>query len=189
MRRLLFAATFLWMAAARAARADAPTEPTEPTVRELQQAAARAAEVHPERVRSWERRIRLAALAPQLTLRAGRGGTELRASTAVDGGARFTVDEGDAWRFEAAATWSLDRLVFDREELRLGRESQRIAARRERLLTEVAEVYFQRRRLQLRLAAAPPADPTERAEAELRIDELGAILDGLTDGALSRKGH
>jgi hypothetical protein len=155
----------------------------EPTVRELQRAAERHAEVHPERVRAWMRRIRLAGLAPSLTVRVGRGGTALEATSALDGSARLTVDNGENWRFETAATWSLDRLVFDKEELRLARESQRLAARREKLLTEVAHLYFDRRRLQIAAAAAPPE---ERAEANLQIDELTAILDGLSGGALSR---
>jgi hypothetical protein len=48
----------------------------------------------------------------------------------------------------------------------------------------VAQLYFQRRRLQLE-ALAHPDDP-EAAERKLAVDELTAILDGLTDGALSR---
>jgi len=157
----------------------------EPNVRALQRAAERAAEVHPDRVRSWERRVRVAALAPSLTVRVGRGGTEVRAETSLDGSERYTINQGDAWRFEVGATWQLDRLVFDREELRLGRESQRLAARRELLLTEVAQLYFERKRLILAFRTHPPADEAARAEASLRIDELTAILDGLTDGALS----
>jgi hypothetical protein len=156
----------------------------EPSVRDLQRAAARAAEVHPERVRSWLRRVRLAAIAPSLSVRVGRGASDVRATTALDGSERFTVDAGDTWRLDATATWQLDRLVFDREEMLVSRESQRIAARREVLLTEVAQIYFERRRAQLLLARAP-SDPGEAAELELRVAELGAILDGLTDGALT----
>src|SRR5206468_322216 len=114
-------------------------------------------------VRSWQRRLRWAALAPTLSLRVGRGGTELHATTDLDGSSILRVNQGDTWRFEASATWSLDKLVFDRDELRLGRESQRLAARREKLASEVAELYFERKRLRLRLAALAPGDPA-RAE-------------------------
>src|SRR4051794_18084827 len=79
---------------------DARQPPREPSVRELQRAAARYAEVHPERVRSWQRRIRVAALAPSLTLRVGRGTSDLRVATAIDGTERFTLDSGDAWRLD-----------------------------------------------------------------------------------------
>jgi hypothetical protein len=178
------------VAAGGAARADAVADllapfAAEPSVRDLQRAAARHAEVHPEAVRSWQRRIRAAAAAPSLKLLVGRGGTELQSTVALDGSQRLTVGNGDNWRFEGSASWALDRLVFDHEELRLSREAQRVAARREQLLTEVAQLYYQRRRLQVALLLEPPASPRDAAEAQLDIDELTAILDGLTDGALS----
>ena len=55
----------------------------------------------------------------------------------------------DDWRFDVEATWQLDRLVFDRNELRASREAQRLAGHREELLTRVAQLYYARRRLQV----------------------------------------
>lgn len=147
----------------------------EPSVRALQRAAARYAEVQPERVRSWLRRVNAAAILPTFRARAGRGAINLSVR-----GLDTYLDSSDAWRFDFEATWSLDRLVFDRSEIGISRESQRIAQRREQLLTHVAELYFQRRRLQLEAAEAG-----ETAERRLAIDELTAILDGLTGGAMS----
>ena len=158
----------------------------EPSVRELQRAAARHAEVHPELVRSWQRRIRTAAIAPNFKVSIGRGGTDLHSTIALDGSDRLTIGNNDIWRFDGSASWALDRLVFDHEELRLSREAQRLAARREQLLTEVAQLYFERRRLQVALLLEPPRSPREAADTALDIDELTAVLDGLTDGAMSR---
>jgi hypothetical protein len=149
--------------------------PKEPPVRALQRAAVRLAEASPERARSWLRRVNNAALLPTLRARVGRGVFGLQLGTA----------SSDSWRFEIESTWQLDRLVFDRNELGLGRETARLAARRELIETEVAQLYFQRRRLQLE-AIAKPEDP-EAAERTLAIDELTAILDGLTDGALTKR--
>jgi hypothetical protein len=152
---------------------------SEPSARELQRAAARTAEAHPDRVRSWLSRARKAALLPSLRVTVGRGYGEIVRDTT--GEPVFTTN--DTWRFELQATWQLDRLVFDRNELRVSREAQRVAARREELLTRVAQLYFARRRLQLDAALQPDA-PTA-AERALEIEELTAVLDGLTDGALS----
>lgn len=149
--------------------------PKEPPVRTLQRAAVRLAEASPERARSWLARVNRAALLPTLRARVGRGVFGLQLGS----------PSSDSWRFEIESTWQLDRLVFDRNELGLGRETARLAARRELIETEVAQLYFQRRRLQLD-AIARPDDP-EAAERVLAIDELTAILDGLTDGALTRK--
>ncbi len=152
----------------------------EPSVAVLQRAAARLAELHPARVRSWLSRVRKAAILPVLKLRAGHGtyGVTLASGTSY-------VPANETWRLEAEATWSLDRLVFDRNELGLSRESQRLAARREQLLTEVAQLYYARRRLQVE-AVTTPGSEADALDRQLGIDELTAVLDGLTDGALSK---
>ncbi len=152
----------------------------EPSVRELQRVAARLAEVHPERVRSWLRRANKAALLPTVRVRVGRGYGAL----ARDSSDRLVLTTTDDWRFEVEAAWSLDRLVFDRNELRAGREAQWVSARREELLTRVAQLYFARRRLQVDAVLSP--DAPGAVDRAIEIDELTAVLDGLTDGALSK---
>jgi hypothetical protein len=152
----------------------------EPSVRTLQRAAARLAEVHPERVQSWLNRVRKAALMPALRVRAGRGNEVW----ATDSSGRIEMTAADTWRFDLEASWSLDRLVFDRNELRTSHEAQRLASRREELLVRVTQLYYERRRLQVDALQTPEApNAIDRA---IEIDELTAVLDGLTDGALTR---
>lgn len=169
----------------------------EPTVRELQRAAERQAGVQPERVRSWLGRVRKAPLLPALKARTSRGLGAVEVIRGSDGIDRYVNTASDTWRFEVDASWALDRLVFDRNELRISREAQRVGARREELLTEVARLYYARRRLQVEAlleaaSAAPVTDAearrTEIIDRELEIAELTAVLDGLTGGALSGKG-
>jgi hypothetical protein len=161
----------------------------EPRVGELQRAAARLAEVEPERVRSWLRRVNKAALLPGIKLRVGRGLTGIQLTHGLDGIDRYAVTATDAWKFEVEADWSLDRLIFDRNEIGLGRESQRLATRRETLLAEIARLYYARRRLQVEaLADSPAANDGPALERRLGIDELTAVLDGLTGGAMSKGG-
>jgi hypothetical protein len=154
----------------------------EPSVGALQLAAARLAEVQPERVRSWMKRVRLAAALPAVKARLGHGNYGLSSLRADSLG--LNGNSTESWRVEVELDWQLDRLVFNHDELALARESQRIAARRELLQTEVAQLYFARRRLQL--DALQPADADAQTERQLAIDELTAVLDGLTDGALTR---
>jgi hypothetical protein len=151
----------------------------EPTVRELQRAAARLADVHPEIVRSWMRRAGSAALMPSVRVRVGRGLGELTRDSATP---VYTMT--DDWRFEVEATWSLDRLVFDRNELRVSREAQRLAGHREELLTRIAQLYYARRRLQVDAVLQP--DAPGAVDRALEIEELTAVLDGLTDCALTK---
>ena len=181
------AARWLWIVALVAAPARA-AEPSvldhfrdEPSVRELQRAAARLAEVGPERVRSWLRRAGKAALLPTMRIRVGRGLIELTHDPATTATLYSTTDD---WSVAVEAAWSLDRLVFDRNEVWAGREAQRLAAHREELLTRVAQLYFARRRLQVDALLQP--DAPAALDRALEIEELTAILDGLTDNALTR---
>jgi outer membrane protein TolC len=158
---------------------------SEPSVRELQRVAARLAETHPERVESWLRRVGKAGILPTVRVRVGRGLNELTRD--VYGRPIFT--NTDTWRVDVEASWALDRLVFDRNELRASREAQRLASRREELLLRVTQLYFERRRLQVDSALTP--DAPNAIDRAIEIEELTAVLDGLTDGALTRgrRGH
>jgi hypothetical protein len=161
----------------------------EPGVRELQRAAARLAAVEPERVRSWLRRARVAALLPGFRARVGRGIGGVAYTRGADGLDHFSTVESDAWRFELEASWALDRLVFDPDEMRISREAQRVAARREQLLTEIAQLYYTRRRLQVDQLLDSGGRAELILDRQLAIEELTAVLDGLTDGALTRGGR
>jgi hypothetical protein len=160
----------------------------EPRVAALQRAAARLAEVEPERVRSWLKRARVAAALPSLRVRVGRGLGDVVTIRGLDGIDRVTTADSTTWRFEVEATWALDRLVFDPAEVRLSRESQRVSARREQLLSQVAQLYYARRRLQVDVELDPGAGRDVALDRALAIDELTAVLDGLTGGALTQGG-
>ncbi len=56
---------------------------------------------------------------------------------------------------------------------------------RDRLLTEVTRLYFERRRQQVALLLEPPAELRARVDAELRLLELTAGIDALTGGRFS----
>jgi hypothetical protein len=171
------------MAGTIAAAAPAPRGrfANEPSVTSLQRAAAALADVQPERVQSLLRRARAAAALPGLKVRVGRGAPAY--SLYKDG---YVPATSEGWHFELEASWSFDRLIFDHNELGLLRETQRLAARREALLVQVTQLYFDRRRLQLAALAEPEREAEEALERALAIEELTAILDGLTGGALSK---
>jgi hypothetical protein len=174
----------MWLLAATPALAADPGVlarfTTEPSVRDLQRAAARLAEVHPERIRSWLSRVGKSALLPTVKVSVGRGLDELT----HDAYGRPVFSSTDTWRFEVEATWALDRLVFDRNELRASREAQRAGARREELMVRIAQLYFERRRLQVDAVLTP--DSPSATDRAIEIEELTAVLDGLTDGALTK---
>jgi hypothetical protein len=158
----------------------------EPSVRSLQRAAAAVALVETERAQAALRRLRGSALLPTVRVRATRGQLGLTVSRGVDGLDAVSPTISDSWRIEVEGTFALDRLLFDRSEVGLAREHQRLAARREALATEIAQLYYARRRLQVATLLQPDANPVDAAERALAIDELTAVLDGLTGDALTR---
>ncbi len=156
----------------------------EPSVYTLQRAAIRYALVEPERVTSWIRRVNKSALLPEIDVHYTHGVSSLQYLHPAETVDSPTLYSGDQWHIEVGARWNLDRLVFHHDELAISREAQRIAVRREALTTRVAETYFARKRLLLEeskeLGAASPS-----SERRMQIEELTAVLDGLTGGALT----
>jgi hypothetical protein len=161
------------------ARGPEPQAETERAiVAQLQAAAIRVAGLEPGRALSLVRRVRGAAALPRLRVRAGRG--ESGYYRGVDGVERYTSAAADNWHVEVEAQWSLDRLRFDRNEVLASREGQFLAERREEVTATVTQLYFALRRAELGLTT-----DDEGARA-LEIDELSALIDGMTDGALAR---
>lgn len=138
-----------------------------PGVDEVVAAALAAAGLASDPSRGWNRRARMAALVPWVTVRAGRDTTWQDDDPAI----------GHALTYEARATWRLDRLVFDPRELEV---ASIVAARRRerrRLTARVIRVYF----TWLRAHRATALDP----RWGLHAAEAAAELDALTDGAFA----
>jgi hypothetical protein len=185
VNRLVFPILLL-LAPGRARADDRLDNENEPTVEELRAAARRHAGLEPGRARGWARRARLAGLVPQLTLRLLRSFERDEGVTSTSAVDRLDVDLGNDLVLEGRATWDLGRLVFDPAELRAAREGARLRVDLTNLEAEVTRLYFQRRRAQVEMVLNPPADPTEETRRRLDLEELGAQIDTLTGGALTR---
>jgi hypothetical protein len=165
----------------------------EPTIREIQEAAMRYAEVHPELIASWRTRVRAQAWAPELRGEYRfKGNNDLR--DRVGGGSvdspATPLQQNDLKnenRGLGRLTWNLNELVFNREELRVSSEATDLVRLREDVLDQATKLYFERRRLQIDLDLEPPRDLAGRVRKELRMQELTADLDALTGGFLSSR--
>lgn len=160
----------------------------EPGVREVQEAAMRYAEVHPEIIQSWRSRSRVAGLGPQLRAEyryVGQVNQNIR--TGGDTAATQTDATGNEHRPLARAQWDFDRLIFNPDELRVSNEIVDLVRLRESVLDQVTKVYYERRRLQVDLDLTPPTDLAGRVRKELRLQELVADLDAMTGGVFSKR--
>jgi len=147
--------------------AAACADPAEPSLALLSRAALRLAALEPGRVLSMLRRARAAALLPQVTVRVGRGAYDSVRDADTLQPSNLSSDD---FHWEVMARFSLDRLVFDMHELRAAEAAGRLTEHRLLLLERIAAAWSERREL---------------VERDARCEALTAILDAMTDGALT----
>ena len=95
------------------------------------------------------------------------------------------ADQGQYQEYKVRLVWDLDKLVMSSERIRVINEAQDLVKLRDKVLSEVTRLYFERRRLQVERLLAPKADLMARVREELRLMELTANIDALTGGAFS----
>lgn len=158
----------------------------EPTITQAQEAAIRYAEVRPEKIAAWRKQARLSALIPKFTV---TGDTNLTDFRHWDSGANpdaLLKGERDV-DWSTNVTWELGDLVYSDDQTNIDVRSKLMVELRDSILDDVTRSYFERRRLQVELITDPPTEPKAQLAKELRIQELTAILDGLTGGWFSRE--
>ena len=160
----------------------------EPGVRSVQEEALKYANAHPEQIRSWLSRARKAYWLPKLATGVNPhiGHIDMAREKLGDTDT-LTSRQANDWRFSVKAEWHFNNLIFNRDEIMLGREFLRQSLMRERILNRINEVYFERRRLQIQKQLDSFQDSKTKIEAALRLQELTAELDGFTGGWFSAK--
>lgn len=159
----------------------------EPSLEELEQAALKIARADPLSVEGWIEATRRSAWLPVLKLSADhkRGRDESLDRDQV-GPDEWGADTDRGFGVGVSVQWNLSELVFNADEIRVHKALEDRAQRREAILTTLINTWFERRRLQLELKLKPPADPLEYARLRLAVQSLGATIDALTGGLLSR---
>lgn len=162
----------------------------EPSVREVQKEAIRYANVHNGKTARWHAGSRLRAFIPRLTFSKG---LDIGNDIHVDTGSTSIPDifvQGPDERSKSTdigLTWELGDVLFSSAQTSIDSREKLMVELRDEILAEVTRLYFERRRAQLELIAHPPTDSLEQIKALMRIDELTANLDALTDGYLTKQ--
>ena len=94
-------------------------------------------------------------------------------------------DTSQSWDFDL--NWELSELLFNSSQTSIDSREKSMVELRDDILSEVTRLYFERRRAQTEFILNPPQDPLQHAAALLRIEELTANLDALTDGYFSKE--
>lgn len=170
---------------------------SEPSVQQVQGWANDYANTSPDQVRRWLAQSVTFATLPEVTLdyelqNDWDQGFEYQDENGADPvpGVRpipvaMDADEGQMQQYQVRLRWELDKLVMSSERIRVINEAQDIVKLRDKLLSEVTRLYFERRRLQVERLLSPKIDLMARVKDELRLMELTANLDAMTGGGFS----
>lgn len=172
----------------------------EPAIQEVQGWAADYAQVSPKNVQRWLSASKTFAALPQLTV-------EYRVRDGWDQGFEYSTPDGaeaptapkddhievlndaneDQDRtFYVRGRWDLDQLIMSSERIRIINETQDIAKLREKTLSDVTRLYFERRRIQVENLLSARKDMATAVKQELKLLELTANIDALTGGRFSQ---
>ncbi|MCP4197016.1 MAG: hypothetical protein GY762_07675 [Proteobacteria bacterium] len=162
----------------------------EPSLEELKKAALKFADADIERAKNWRHAPNAAAALPTVKFVFNH---DLERDETLD---RYQ-DEPDRWgadtdkdlSFQVSVQWQLDELIFNPDEVRVWNALADRASRRDAVLTVLVGTYFERQKLQLKKRLSPPNTLDEAVQLKLRIAELTASIDAMTDGLLSRRIH
>lgn len=162
----------------------------EPTARELHQAVIRYGNLSSGKIKRWHAESRLASFLPNLSF-----GKDFSKSNNVDID-RGSTTEADRFIFgpddtdkgwDADVSWDLGDFVWSSNQTSIDSREKLMVELRNDMLAEATRIYYERRRLQMEIAFSQPANEQEHLERLIRMDELTALLDGMTDGFISKR--
>jgi hypothetical protein len=168
--------------------------PGEPSVQTVQRAALSYLDLGPGRMRALYRRASWRGWLPTVELEAGRAlaHTSESASDQVVFASGLRDELRDTARdrsFDSevflSLSWELGDAVFPSETIDVSKEAREVIELRDDVLDEITQLYFERRRVLLQLAALGTDAGEEAARLRLRADELAAGLDAWTGGWFS----
>ncbi len=149
----------------------------EPSIREVQEAALRYNEVHPEKIRRWRKHLKFRAILPTVSLDYDK---TINYDSSSD---RYYIGPRD-WGL--SFSWDLGDLIWNTYQDDIDTRSRLNTQLRTTILDDVNGLYYER--LRIKIALKDPTLPDEeRMKKELRLRELTASLDGYTGGYFSKR--
>ena len=151
----------------------------EPSIYEVQQAALRYNETHPDKIRRWRNALKVRALFPTIKL-----DYDKTITTAL--GATYDRVQVGPRDWGISFSWDVGDLVWNSYEDDIDTRSRLNTQLRLDILDEINRVYFERLRLKKDVTCGSFAQE-EIFQKDLRLQELTAIIDGYTGGYFSKR--
>ncbi len=156
----------------------------EPSVQQVQTMAIKYAEVSPEKITNWRRAAQKKALLPKFSMGLNRSTGEL-----------FHWDSGpnpdnllkgrDYVDWDVSLSWDFGELIWNTDQTSIDSRSKLMVELRDDIMDQITRLYFERRRLQMELTTFT-LDAQAKIDRQMRVEELTALIDGLTGGKFSQ---
>lgn len=167
----------------------------EPSIGDVHRFAIEYAEVDPEKIKQWRHLAQRRAWLPDLDIGVDSASDWNRSSSIwgsyTSGGQHYIGPDdkarGGDFGWDVALSWDLGDLVYSSEQTTIDSRSKLMVELREDILDQVTRLYFERRRIQVELAAVVTLEPQMKIDKEMRVAELTALLDAFTGGEFSRQ--
>ena len=156
----------------------------EPSAREIHKRVIQYANVTNGKIKRWHAESRLAGFLPTFSF--GKN-LDRNASISTYSGKYITGPEDVSKGWDGRVGWDFGDAIYSSDQTSIDSREKMMVELRNDLLAEATRIYYERRRLQIDLVFTPPSSEQEHLENLLRLDELTALLDGMTDGFFSKK--
>lgn len=161
-----------------------------PPISAVQAAAIRYADADISKIRQWRRQASRKALLPSIDFGFNKDTSEL---WHWEGGS--TTREYDdilrrgknVYEWDVNMRWDLGDLIWNDAQASIDTRSRLLVQLRSDILDEVTKLYFEYVRVRLEMDSLTLMDKKKLAQKEVRLQEIAAQLDGLTDGFFSRR--
>ncbi len=156
----------------------------EPSAREIHKRVIQYADVANGKIKRWQALSRIAGALPTFSF-----GKNLDRGTSIStySGKYITGPEDVSKGWDADVSWDFGDMLYSSDQTSIDSREKMMVELRNDLLSEATRIYYERRRLQIALVFTPPVSEQEHLENLLRMDELTALLDGMTDGFFSKR--
>lgn len=160
----------------------------EPSARAIHQAVIRYSHTGNEKINRWQAASRLSALLPKISF--GRDESisdniDLDRGSTSDPDVYITgpQDLSRGWDFDVS--WDLSNFLFGTAQTSIDSRHKLMVDQRHDLLSEATRIFYERRRLQSEIVFIPFSELSIQIEKRMRLEELTALLDAMTNGFLS----
>jgi len=162
----------------------------EPSSRDIHNAVIRYADVSNGKIKRWHAESRLAMLVPKFTFNkssSGHNTIDLDRGSTNDPDKYILGPESFSNSAYRTISWDLGDAIYSSAQTSIDSRGKLMVELRQDLLSEATRIYYERRRLQIDIVYEPSPSEQKHLDRLIRLDELTALLDAMTDGFLSKR--